>query len=96
MFLLILDNPSAAAGIILHRLETVRMPKFYEIFVDKQDMIRALNNLFSWMKFSFFIRNLDNWILKVMNDLQVCDSFVVILTLSVFARKFHFHKKFQF
>lgn len=66
-----LDNPSAVAGIILHQLEMVRMPKFYVIFPDEQHMRKALNNLFCWLKFSFFIRNLDRWILKVVSDLQV-------------------------
>lgn len=68
-----LDNPSAVAGIILHRLELIRMPKSYSIFTDEQHMRKALNNLFSWMKFTFFIRNLDQWILKVVSDLQVSD-----------------------
>lgn len=67
------DNPSAVAGIILHRLELIRMPKSYSIFTDEQHMRKALNNLFSWMKFTFFIRNLDQWILKVVSDLQVSD-----------------------
>lgn len=47
------------------------MPKFYAIFPDEQHMRKALNNLFSWMRFTFFIRNLDKWILKVLSDLQV-------------------------
>lgn len=49
------------------------MPKFYAIFSDEQHMRKALNTLFTWLKFTFFIRNLDHWILKVVNDLQVSD-----------------------
>lgn len=70
-FMKILDNPSAVAGIILHRLESLRMPKFYSIFADEQQIRQALNNLFSWLKSSFYIRNLDQWILKAVRDLQV-------------------------
>jgi len=51
------------------------MPKFYAIFSDEQHMRKALNNLFTWLKFTFFIRNLDHWILKVVNDLQVSDNY---------------------
>ncbi|KAJ6640888.1 Ubiquitin carboxyl-terminal hydrolase 35 [Pseudolycoriella hygida] len=77
-----MENPSAVAGIILHRLEMVHMPKFYAIFTDEQHMRTALNNLFTWMKFSFFIRNLDKWILKVLGDLQENKMFSILLDVS--------------
>ncbi|XP_037034866.1 ubiquitin carboxyl-terminal hydrolase 38 [Bradysia coprophila] len=79
---LIKDNPSAVAGIILHRLEMVRMPKFYVIFPDEQHMRKALNNLFSWMRFTFFIRNLDKWILKVLSDLQENKMYSILLDVA--------------
>lgn len=58
------------------------MPNFSSIFSDEQQMKKALNNLFCWMKFTFFIRNLDFWLLRVVNDLQENKKYSILLDVS--------------
>lgn len=75
------EQPSPAAGIVLHRIDHTHIPEATKWFLvssdytTEDDIRRGVNTLMSWISSSHFITNLKHWIIGILTGLCVSGLF---------------------
>lgn len=84
-----IENPSPAAGIVLHRFDPQWIPKATKWYLNNtdntsdEDIKRGVKTLCQWIRFSHFLHNLDRWVIGILNGLREQHKFDLLLDIAL-------------